>query len=140
MVLYTVFNGEYHGIIKDTNDISELSVEFVSEQTDNMNEFKRQFADVVLKSDGSDPILNKKIESGTLYYKTMTDGRAICGRCNYRGWRTNTCRKFMKQIKRVQQTNGGFHHLPCAECLNYKLTEQDINYIKRCYEYKRSKK
>lgn len=85
-------------------------------------------------------MLNKKIESGTLYYKTMTDGRAICGRCNYRGWRTNTCRKFMKQIKRVQQTNGGFHHLPCAECLNYKLTEQDINYIKRCYEYKRSKK
>ena len=85
-------------------------------------------------------VLNKKIESGTLYYKTITDGRAICGRCNYRGWRTNTCRKFMKQIKRVQHANGGFYHLPCAECLNYKLTEQDINYIKRCYEYKRSKK
>ena len=85
-------------------------------------------------------MLNKKNESGTLYYTTITDHKAICGRCNYRGWRTDTCRKFLKKIKRVQQSNGGFHHLPCQECLNYKLTQQDINYIKKCYENNRSKK
>ena len=45
----------------------------------------------------------------------------------------------MKQIKRVQQANGGFHHLPCAECLNYKLTEQDINYIKNVMNTKGAK-
>lgn len=84
-------------------------------------------------------MLNKKIESGTLYYTTMANNK-ICGRCNYRGWQTNTCRKFFKKIERVNQTNGGFHHLPCVECLNYKITQQDINYIKKCYDYKRSKK
>ena len=77
------FIQDYHGIIKDTNDISELSVEFVSEQTDNMNEFKRQFADVVLKSDGSDPILNKKIENVDRFIDYLNIGQEIINATSY---------------------------------------------------------
>jgi hypothetical protein len=81
-------------------------------------------------------MLNKKIEAGTLYYTTF-NGKFVCNRCNYRGAWTDTCRKFNKKIKKINQANGGFHHEPCQECLNYKLQQQDINYIRSCYNRKR---
>ena len=43
----------------------------------------------------------------------------------------------IKKIKKINQANGGFHHEPCQECLNYKLQQQDINYIRSCYNRKR---
>lgn len=43
----------------------------------------------------------------------------------------------IKKIKKINQANGGFHHEPCQECLNYKLQQQDINYIRLCYNRKR---
>lgn len=84
--------------------------------------------------------LNKKIETGTLYHTAFRTGRKVCNNCNYRGAWSDTCKKFNKKIKRINQSNGGFHHEPCEECLNYKIQQQDINYIRACYERKRGTK
>lgn len=77
------FVKEYHEVIRDTNNISELSLEFVTEQTNNMNEFKRQFADVILKSDGSDPLLNKKIENTERFIEYLDIGQEIINATTY---------------------------------------------------------
>lgn len=77
------FIKDYHEVIRDTNNISELSLEFVTEQTDNMNEFKRQFADVILKSDGSEPLLNKKIENTERFIEYLDIGQEIINATTY---------------------------------------------------------
>lgn len=77
------FVKEYHEVIRDTNSISDLSIEFVTEQTDSMNNFKRQFADVVLKSDGSDPLLNKKIENTERFIEYLDIGQEIINATTY---------------------------------------------------------
>ena len=85
-------------------------------------------------------MLNKKIKSGTLYHTAFETGRKICNNCNYRSPWTDTCKKFKCPIKRIKQSNGGFHHEPCQECLYYKIQQIDINYIKQCYERRKSRK
>lgn len=85
-------------------------------------------------------MLNKKIESGTLYHTAFATGRKICNNCNYRSPFADTCKKFKCSIKRINQSNGGFHHEPCKECLEYKIQQIDINYIKQCYEGRKSRK
>ena len=82
--------------------------------------------------------LNKKIESGTLYTRSFSQ-RIVCGNCDYRGARTNTCRKFNCSIVRIHQYNGGYHHVPCDPCLKYELTTQDINYFRMRHNRKRYK-
>ena len=81
--------------------------------------------------------MKKKMESGILYYITHETNIAICSNCDYRGWKSNTCRKFWKPIKRVNHSKGGFYHLPCEECLKYKITQQDINYFTNVYNRNR---
>ena len=77
------FIREYHEVIRDTNNISDLSIEFVTEQTENMNQFKRQFADVVLKSDGNDPLLNKKIKNTERFIDYLDIGQEIINATTY---------------------------------------------------------
>lgn len=77
------FIKEYHEVIRDTNNISDLSIEFVTEQTKNMNQFKRQFADVVLKSDGNDPLLNKKIKNTERFIDYLDIGQEIINATTY---------------------------------------------------------
>lgn len=77
------FVKEYHEVIRDTNSISDLSIEFVTEQTNRMNDFKRQFADIVLKSDGSDPLLNKKIENTERFIEYLDIGQEIINATTY---------------------------------------------------------
>ena len=80
--------------------------------------------------------LRLKIEGGTLFQHTFA-GNDICGNCNYRFAFQDKCSKFNKKIAKVGQRNAGFHHLPCTECLEYKIQECDINYFKRSYKNKR---
>lgn len=80
--------------------------------------------------------LKLKIEKGTLYQHTFA-GNDICGNCNYRYAFQDKCSKFNKKIQKVGQRNGGFHHLPCQECLSYKIQQQDINYFRMSYKNKR---
>ena len=77
------FIKDYHEAIRDTNNISDLSIEFVTEQTENMNQFKRQFADVVLKSDGNDPLLNKKIKDTERFIEYLDIGQEIINATTY---------------------------------------------------------
>lgn len=77
------FIKDYHEAIRDTNNISDLSIEFVTEQTENMNQFKRQFADVVLKSDGNDPLLNKKIKNTERFNDYLDIGQEIINATTY---------------------------------------------------------
>ena len=77
------FVKDYHEVIRDTNNISDLSIEFVTEQTDNMNDFKRQFADVILNSDGNDPILNKKIKNVERFIEYLDIGQEIINATTY---------------------------------------------------------
>ena len=77
------FIKEYHEVIRDTNNISDLSIEFVTEQTENMNQFKRQFADVVLKSYGNDPLLNKKIKNTERFIDYLDIGQEIINATTY---------------------------------------------------------
>lgn len=74
--------------------------------------------------------MERKLESGTLYQKTV-NGNNICGGCIYRQAWTNKCSKFKKSIARREQHNTGFHHLPCNECLSYKIQKSDIDYFKK---------
>ena len=41
-----------------------------------------------------------------------------------------------KSIQKRGQANGGFHHIPCEECLNYKIQECDLNYYINSYKKK----
>ena len=77
------FVKEYHEVIRDTNSISDLSIEFVTEQTNRMNDFKRQFADIILKSDGRDPLLNKKIENTERFIEYLDIGQEIINATTY---------------------------------------------------------
>lgn len=77
------FIKDYHEVIKDTNNISDLSIEFVTEQTNSMDEFKRQFADVVLRSNGNDPLLNKKIENVNRFIEYLDIGQEIINATTY---------------------------------------------------------
>lgn len=78
--------------------------------------------------------MNRKIESGVLYQHTFA-GDNICGGCRYRFAWQDKCSKFNEAIQKIKQRNGGFHHLPCAECLVYKIQQCDINYL-----FKKNKK
>ena len=68
--------------------------------------------------------LEKLIERNHLYVSTIN-----CANCRYRSPWNNFCRKFLTSIEKVNQRNGGFHHKPCEQCINYKITQQDIDYL-----------
>lgn len=82
--------------------------------------------------------MKQKLESGTLYQHTFA-GNNICGNCNYRFAWQSKCSKFNKEIQKVEQGNRGFHHLPCIECLEYKIQACDINYFKSSYNSRKGK-
>lgn len=82
--------------------------------------------------------MSEKFKSGVLYQHTFA-GNDICGNCNYRFAWQNKCSKFNKAIQKIGQGNKGFHHLPCAECLGYKIQESDINYFKNSYKNRKGK-
>ena len=77
--------------------------------------------------------LERKLGSGVLYQKCFSD-RKICGACSYRRAWQNTCAKFNKSIQKVGQRNGGFHHLPCVDCLEYTIQQSDLDYFTNCYK------
>ena len=81
--------------------------------------------------------LNKKIESGHLYHTAFQTGNKVCDKCPFRNPWDNKCRKFNASIKKINQSNGGFHHEPCKECLEYKIQQSDIDYIRKRYESRR---
>jgi hypothetical protein len=83
--------------------------------------------------------MKQKFKNGKLYQHTFA-GNDICGGCAYRLAWQNKCSKFNKPIQKVGQYNRGFHHLPCSECLEYKIQECDINYFTKSYENRRKKK
>ena len=83
--------------------------------------------------------LNKKIESGHLYHTAFQTKNKVCDKCPYRNAWGNKCRKFNVSINRINQSNGGFHHEPCKECLEYKIQQSDIAYIRKCYERRKNK-
>jgi len=76
--------------------------------------------------------LQRKKESGTLYQATFI-GNNICGNCDYRQPFKNNCLKFNNPIERIRQRNGGFHHLPCKECLEYFINSEDLIFIEKSY-------
>lgn len=80
--------------------------------------------------------INRKIESGVLYQHTFA-GNDICGNCKYRYAWQDKCSKFNKKIQKIGQKNKGFHHLPCSECLQYKIQDCDIIYFKNSYKNKK---
>lgn len=61
----------YYNRVKYTNEITPLSVEFVDEQNKTMIVFKDRLAKVILDADGSDPLLNKKIEDRDFFIKIL---------------------------------------------------------------------
>lgn len=61
----------YYNRVKYTNEITPLSVEFVDEQNKTMIVFKDRLAKVILDADGSDPLLNKKIENREFFIKIL---------------------------------------------------------------------
>lgn len=73
--------------------------------------------------------------NNTLYQHTFR-GNDICGRCIYRRAWQNRCAKFNATIERVNQGNGGFHHLPCTQCLDYTLQKCDLQYYINSYKKK----
>lgn len=77
--------------------------------------------------------IERKISTGTLYQHTLA-GNDICGNCIYRRPWQNLCSKFNKPIQKIGQRNRGFHHLPCTECLNYKIQKCDIQYYVNVYK------
>ena len=79
--------------------------------------------------------IQRKIQLGVLYQHTFK-GNDICGNCIYRRPFQNFCRKFNKKIQKVGQSNGGFHHSPCENCLKYKIQKIDINYYINSYKRK----
>ena len=82
-----------------------------------------------------DEFIQHKKEIGVLYQHTFA-GNDICGNCIYRRPWQNLCSKFKKSIQKRGQANGGFHHIPCEECLNYKIQECDLNYYINSYKKK----
>lgn len=89
--------------------------------------------------------IQRKKEIGVLYQHTLA-GNDICGKCIYRRPWQNLCSKFNKPIeKRTHggmyigidgKNHSGFYHLPCEECLNYKIQECDLNYYINSYKKK----
>lgn len=87
--------------------------------------------------------IERKIANGTLYQHTLA-GNDICGNCIYRRPWQNLCSKFNKPIEK--RTHGGryigidgrkhngFYHLPCQECLNYKIQKCDVQYYVNAYK------
>lgn len=64
----------------------------------------------------------------TFFYKSFA-GNNVCDKCAYRlAWR-DRCRRFNCSIEKVNQRNGGFHHIPCEKCLNYRVTKMDILHL-----------
>lgn len=61
----------YYNRVKYTNEITPLSVEFVDEQNKTLIVFKDKLAKVILNADGSDPLLNKKIEDKEFFIKIL---------------------------------------------------------------------
>ena len=92
-----------------------------------------------------DDFIDRKIANGILYQHTFA-GNDICGKCIYRRPWQNLCAKFNKKIEKVTQgqrwydrtgkTHNAFHHLPCQECLNYKIQKCDIQYYINAYKKK----
>lgn len=82
-------------------------------------------------------LINKKIEQGTLYHTTLSNNK-ICDSCPYRNPFTSHCRKFNTGIIKVNQCNGGFHHIPCNQCLEYQIQKQDVMHM--IYKFKRNRK
>ena len=82
-----------------------------------------------------DEFIQHKKEIGILYQHTFA-GNDICGNCIYRRPWQNLCSKFKKCIQKRGQANGEFHHIPCEECLNYKIQECDLNYYINSYKKK----
>ena len=92
-----------------------------------------------------DEFIQRKKELGVLYQHTFT-GNDICGNCIYRKPWQDICAKFNKQIERKNQGNSyydrkgnwqhAFHHLPCEECLSYKIQKQDLQYYINSYKKK----
>ena len=80
-----------------------------------------------------DEFIKRKKENGILYQHTLA-GNDICGSCIYRKAWLNKCTKFNKKIQKIGQRNGGFHHLPCKECLSYKIQNIDLNYYINAYK------
>lgn len=66
------FVEEYYEVVKDTNDISDLSIELITEQVRYMNHFSDMFADIVLGSTGDDPILSKQIDDVEKFKKYIS--------------------------------------------------------------------
>ena len=79
--------------------------------------------------------IEHKKETGVLYQHTFA-GNDICGKCIYRMPWQDFCRKFKKSIRRVNQINKGFHHLPCKECLAYGIQKEDLQYYINSYKKK----
>lgn len=87
--------------------------------------------------------IERKISKGTLYQHTLA-GNDVCGNCIYRRPWQNLCSKFNKPIEK--RTHGGrytgidgrkhngFYHLPCQECLNYKIQRCDVQYYINAYK------
>lgn len=87
--------------------------------------------------------IERKVSNGILYQHTLA-GNNICGSCVYRRPWQNLCSKFNRSIEkkthggRYYSTDGntynGFYHLPCEECLNYKIKKSDIQYYINVYK------
>lgn len=92
-----------------------------------------------------DEYIKRKISNGILYQHTLAD-KNICGRCIYRKPWQNWCSKFNKKIEKVNQSGkyfdknmnicSAFHHLPCKECLSYKIQKCDIQYYINAFKKK----
>ena len=75
------------------------------------------------------------LETKRYYHLSFYTGNKVCDKCPFRGTWSNFCKRFLKPIKKVKQSNGGFHHEPCQQCIDYLLKEEDINFLKWRYNY-----
>ena len=67
----------YYNRVKYTNEITPLSIEFVDEQNKALTAFKNKLSKVILNADGSDPLLNKKIEDKEFFTKILYISQSI---------------------------------------------------------------
>lgn len=77
------FIKDYHETVISSNDISDLSIKFVKEQSDMMNYFLEKFADIVLGSTGDDPILSKQITNVEKFRKYLQINQEMINATSY---------------------------------------------------------
>lgn len=72
-----------------------------------------------------------KIKNGCFYHIAKETEIKLCNSCPFKNAWGNKCRRFNASIEREYQRNGGFHHIPCTQCLNHKLDTKDIEILKK---------